>query len=244
MRRALSISLIATLAVVATGSETSEPQPIEYQVTSVKRKLILELAEDSERLSTGAQLQSGDRLRTGWFSEAEIEAPAWAARFHIGPRTRVRLAHDQPGLLLAVEEGRVRASFGELERPAAGKEEPIDRIVTTPSVVLAVRGTEYSVAVDSDGNTNVAVYSGTVEALDTAGAGAPVQIDEGYACTIIRGQRPEAPVRHRWRKGQWDKVPMPGAGQRSGHGGMGGGTGAGPGAGGQKRRGGSSRHGK
>jgi hypothetical protein len=244
MRRAFSISLLAALAVVATGSETAtQPQPIKYEVTSIKRKLERELAESSERLKIGDQLQSGDHLRTGWFSEAEIVAPAWASHFHMGPRTRVRLAHDQPGLLLVVEQGRVKATFDQLDRTTTDDEEQVDRIVTTPSVILAVRGTEYSVAVDSEGNTTVAVFSGTVEAVDIAGTNAPVQIDEGYACTINRGQAPEAPRRHRWRRGQWDRVPMPGAGQRSGHSGQGGMGGGQPG-GGQRRRGGSSRHGK
>jgi hypothetical protein len=244
------------LVVIVAGSgddgvtdQSNDAAPIRYRVASIEGKLVRELDESSERLAEGDQLQSGDRLRTGWFSEAEIVAPDWAATFRMAPRTRVRLAGERPGLLLEVGQGRVRATFNPMPVGAAAAEPeaeagaPVERIITTPSVILAVRGTDYSVAVDDDGNTTVAVFTGTVEAVDIAQSGEPVLVDEGYSCTIRRGQQPEAPRRHRWRARQWSKIGMPG-GQRRGQEGES--AGSHQGGGQQQRRrggGGSSRHG-
>ncbi len=246
--------LVSALALLGPNggdvSQTRADQPISYQVVRVKGKLVQQLAAKDQRLEVGDQLRSGDHLRTGWFSSAGITAPDWAARFQLGPRTRVQLAGERPGLLLLVDRGRVLSSFDPLAPEA--ENEAAERTVTTPSVILAVRGTEYSVAVDSAGNTTVAVFAGTVEAVDIGRTSAPVQVNSGHACTIRRGKAPATPVPHNWHRRNWQKVPMPrhhgqhrsGAyrqgspdGGRSGRSGQGG-------QGGRGGKGGSKGHGK
>lgn len=187
------------------GDDDTTARKIDYEVTRVKRKLMRELdGGGEERLAAGARLSSGDILQTGWMSSAEIAAPLWATRFALGPRTRVRLAHEVPGVLLEVERGRLRATFDPLPESEtdAGERE---RIVTTPSVVLAVRGTEYGIEVDGDGDTTVVVFEGAVEAMDATGEGEPVRIGPGLACSFRRGRGGGAQWRHGLGTGDWDR---------------------------------------
>jgi len=76
--------------------------------------------------------------------------PARGALFYVESKTTFRLAHGRPGVLLELERGRLRGVF----EPAAEGDDR-ERLVTTPSAVLAVRGTEYGVEVEKNDDTAV-----------------------------------------------------------------------------------------
>jgi ferric-dicitrate binding protein FerR (iron transport regulator) len=164
-------------------------------------------------------LAGGQRLRTGWFSTSDLLAPDYGSRFHLGSRTRVRLASDTPGVLLELERGRLRALFDKLSG-----QEPVERRIETPSAILAVRGTEYGVAVNGSGDTTLVVFSGAVEVLDRGRRAAPVRVEPGYALHVRRGRAPGAPYPHAMSSRHWDRGAMPGNPGR-----MSPGAGAGPG---------------
>jgi len=211
MNRAL-VPALAVLAL-ATAGAAPEPETLTYTVTSVKRTLV-RVADDGgkTRLAAGATARSGEVLRTGWWSAAELEQGDRQALFRLASRTRVRLAHDEPGVLLEVERGRTRAVFAPL-----GKDAPA-RLVTTPSAVLAVRGTEYGVEVAGDGTTTVAVFDGVVEVADRAGLAPPVEVTAGQSTRVRSGRAPEAPRAHGLDRADWDAGRGPDTGGRSGAG--------------------------
>ena len=248
MRR---ITLIAILALAVPGAATDGTDAVEitYDVVTVKGKLFLEVEPEPEKLSAGDHAVSGDRLRTGSSSSATLGVPTHTAVFRIDPKTTCSLAHDRPGVLLHIEKGRVRAIFGEY----AGDD---PRLVTTPSAVLAVRGTDYGVRVKKNGETRVVVFEGVVEMIDPTGKHPPTRIQAGQQTRVRSGRPVEAPSPHRLTPMDWDlgrNTPgdpgfggdpgrNPGAGSfGSGAGtpGSGGGPGSGSGSGsGSKRRGG------
>ena len=192
----LALGLVAMSA--APGAE--EPETLTYDVVAVKRKLLL-ATEDSERqLDVGDRAHSGDALRTGSRSSAELAVPARGALFHVESKTTFRLAHDRPGVLLELERGRLRAVF---EPVAEGDDR--ERLVTTPSAVLAVRGTEYGVDVEKDGDTSVVVFEGTVEVRDSTGVGEAVSIRAGEATRIRLGRAAAAPRPHGVSRDDWDR---------------------------------------
>lgn len=197
--------LAAALLLAAPALAGGEP-PIVYEVASLKGKLIHESTQGDHRLAAGEQLAGGERLRSGWFSACDLTAPDFGSRFHLGSRTRVRLASDAPGVLLELERGRLRALFDEL----LGRE-PIERQVRTPSAILAVRGTEYGVAVSRSGETTLVVFVGTVEVFDREGRAAPVVVEPGFAVHVRRGQPPGAPYAHGVTSRGWDRGAMPGS---------------------------------
>jgi hypothetical protein len=121
-----------------------------------------------------------------------------AALFRLGSGTRCTLAHDRPGLLLHVEKGHLRAIFGAF----TGED---TRLVTTPSAVLAVRGTQYGLHVEKDGDTQVVVFSGVVDVIDPRGVHPPVRVEAGQQTRIKVDKPPKTPSPHRVSPQDWDR---------------------------------------
>jgi len=195
------------------AGETSEP--LRYEVTAVKRKLFVVDPPPETQILVGANPVSGQALRTGSRSSAEIVQHEAAARFTISAKTTVRLASDRPGVLLEVDRGRLRAIFDKLVGEDTG-----ERLVVTPSAVLAVRGTEYGVEVAKSGETRVVVFSGEVEVVDLAHSGPAVVVAAGQYSTVRRGHAPGKPMSHGMGRSDWDHGRMPGSMSGRGSGGM------------------------
>jgi hypothetical protein len=247
LKKSLPWALVLAAAVAFNTGGAVEKVGTSYQLIEVKRKVYREDPAPEAQLEQNAPVAAGDLLRTGSRSAAEIVAPEAASRFRIGAKTRARLASGTPGVLLEIEEGRVHALFDVLTGADAR-----ERLVTTPSAVLAVRGTEYGVEVDGKGNTTVTVFKGVVDVHDVERRGETVRVRAGQYSEIRRGKPPRAPERHEVAPGQWERGVRPGAidpgargeGPMPG-GGEPGGTGSGPGGGGssQGSGGGGSRGG-
>jgi hypothetical protein len=201
MRHA-TIAGILGLAVLSAAPSANAPSSLNYEVTAVKHKLFLEEHGEERTLQQGDHATSGDSLRTGWRATAELAVPARAAFFHLGSSSRFRLAHDRPGVLLELERGRLRAVFGP-EEPGDGTAQ--ERLVTTPSAVLSVRGTQYGVEVAKNGETSLVVFEGVVEVTETNGIGGPVQVRAGETCRVRSGKPPSAPQLHQMSPQAWDR---------------------------------------
>lgn len=220
--RAPSLALVLVGAALAAGALPEEPAPLRYEVVAVKRSLAIVEADGERPLAVGDHAVSGDTLRTGSRSSAELEVPERAALFKVAAKTRFRLAHGQPGVLLELERGSLRAIFG----PLTGGEEQ-ERLLTTPSAVLAVRGTDYGVEVEKDGDTAVVVFAGTVEVRDTTGIGEPVRVEAGQTVRVRHGRAAGDPAPHGLSGADWDRgrrqriEAPPGAGMQSGSAGPG-----------------------
>lgn len=242
MMRWSTTAIVLTLATLAIATASEAPAVLEYDVIAVKRKLLLETADGEVALKAGDHARSGDVLRTGSRSRAELAVVDYSAKFVISSKTSFRLAHDRPGVLLEIERGSLRAIFGKL--PEGDTRE---RLITTPSAVLAVRGTDYGVEVEKDGDTSVSVFEGTVEVWDVGGVGKRMMVQAGKSSRIKRGKSASTPKAHGLSSSDWDR------GRRKAGQSMGGaqgspGMGAGNQSGGAGSRssssqGGSKRHG-
>jgi len=119
-----------------------------------------ETALASRKLATSDDVRYQELIATDRSSAAVIQFID-ATQLAIGEQARVRLDDFvfDPGaagkLNLSVEFGAIRFSTGSMAKPAY-------RIVT-PSATLAVRGTEFDLAVDNDGATYLMVRDGAVE---------------------------------------------------------------------------------
>ena len=245
MRRTTIVLIVALAALGAAPATEIEPEAgttIVYEVAAVKRHLLLSNADGELPLSKGDQAHSGDSIRTGSRSTADLEVPDLAARFHVAAKTRFHLAHERPGVLIDVERGSIRGVFGKL--PEGDDRE---RLVTTPSAVLAVRGTEYGIKVEKDGDTTLMVFEGIVEVRDPHGVNEVARVPAGQSTRIRKGRAPSKPAAHGMSAGDWDRgrrsmSSMHGSGQQmSGTGG-----GAQQGSGGSRSQssgGGSKGHG-
>lgn len=204
VRSILSITVVlaAIAAPLLLMGEGNAPL-LRYEVLRVKKKLRRVEPAPKLRLKKGDQVVAGDVLETGWFSSAEILQPEARARFRISSRSRVRLAGEVPGLLLEVEKGRLRAIFDKLE----GRED-VDRIIRTPTAVLAVRGTEYAVDVSSSGRTGIVVFRGVVDVGAIRGK-RHFALSAGQGLWIRADGMFGEPVPHNMTQRQWDRGRMP-----------------------------------
>jgi ferric-dicitrate binding protein FerR (iron transport regulator) len=143
-------------AILALSAVTAFGQPIDYRFDQVKRTVTLTTGTQELNVAAGTHAQSGTKVTTGWFSYALIATEQYRAKFEIFASTQVQLAEGTPGVLLSVDRGRIRAMFDKI----TGSE---PRVVKTPGAMLAVRGTQFDVDVDSDGRTTVDVFEGVVE---------------------------------------------------------------------------------
>jgi len=210
-----ALCLLVALTLVAAAPQppsgpagamnTGTADPLVYAVDAVDGKLLRVDGREEWPLSAGDRAIGGSELRTGWFSSADLTARRAAAHFHLNSRTHVRLASETPGVLLVLERGRLRALFDKL----TGDEAEQERRIETPSAILAVRGTEYGVAVGRGGATTLVVFEGVVEVLDPTGRTAPVQVMGGQALHLRRGEAPEQPFSHGLSRGGWDRGAMP-----------------------------------
>jgi hypothetical protein len=235
-------SVVVSLAALAVTAAPDSSAVLDYEVVSVERKLLLETEDGERAMQAGDHARSGDVLRTGSRSRAELAVSEYAARFAISAKTSFRLAHDTPGVLIEVDQGRLRAIFGKL--PDGDSRE---RLVATPSAILAVRGTEYGIDVEKNGETKIFVFEGTVEAWERGGAGKKVRLQAGQTSRIRKGRAPSTPKGHGVGPSDWDRgrrsTPSKGGLQQSpGMGSAGPGSGN-PGARSSSSKGGSKRHG-
>jgi hypothetical protein len=237
MRYAILIALIAMSGPAAATDEGAES--ITYDVVQLEGKLFLGAEPEEQRLSVGDEAVSGDHLRTGSSSSAAIGVPSHTAVFRLQAKTSCTLAHDRPGVLLYLERGRLRALFGSY----TGTD---PRLVTTPSAVLAVRGTEYGLRVKKNGNTEIVVFSGVVDVNDPSGKNPPIRVEAGQQSRIKAGRPAQAPTPHRLTPFDWDQgrtASSPGMGDGRGYPGRQSGSLGAPGAGATGNQGGSKKHG-
>jgi len=208
---------LALLLVCFTSFSVFGGSP-DYRFDEVKRKVVVKSGNEESRVDAGNEAKSGDKVSTGWFSYALIAAPKHAAKFEIFSSTDVVLAAGDPGVILSLDRGHLRAIFDKI----TGSE---PRIVQTPGALLAVRGTKYDVDVDSSGHTTLNVIEGTVEVRSQLRP-EPMLIHAGEQA--IYGRR-EPPVmrpapEHRGRdidgrsEGHGGRPEGPEAGEPHGHG--------------------------
>ncbi len=246
MRYAILITLTTLIAISFSAAATDESaatdegaESITYDVVQVEGKLFLAGEPEELRLSIGDQAVSGDRLRTGSSSSAAIGVPSHTTVFRLQAKTSCTLAHDRPGVLLHLEKGRLRALFGS----HTGTD---PRLVTTPSAVLAVRGTEYGLKVKKNGDTSIVVFEGVVEVTDPSGENPPIRVEAGQQSRIKPGRPAKAPSPHRLTTFDWDQgrsTPAPGMGVGGPNSGSQSGTIGSQGAGAAGSQGGSKKHG-
>ncbi len=161
---------------------------LSYRFDEVKRSVFLLPGGDKSketRVAKGGAASSGDMVRTGWLGQTVIAAPARNSRFEIFANTQVKLAGGEPGVLLVLEKGRIKAFFQAL---IEGSHE--ERRVAVPGALLAVRGTRYGVEVDKDGKSILVVFEGVVEILPKAPHTEPVRVKAGEWSAFGPGRAP------------------------------------------------------
>jgi hypothetical protein len=165
------------------------------RIAGVEGQVILTRADGSRvtPLKSGTLIQLGDILKTGPKSSAAVlfaDDSALTLHSHGEMRFDHLSAHGKTGMV----DTRVRLLKGRMEtrvRPSVGPGTRYE--IHTPSAISAVRGTEYRVAVTSEGNaSNIEVLAGKVE---VSGAEKQRLVESGFGTRIVKGEPPSPPVK-------------------------------------------------
>lgn len=127
-------------------------------------------------------LKAGDEMRTARASTVEIYMDD-GSKVKMAPLSAFKLsAENKEAVSLGLYFGRVRSWVKKFSRKFE---------VRTPSAVCAVRGTDFMVSADADGNSRVEVYEGSVLTGDSKGNSGLVR--EGQFSDIPNGGKMKDP---------------------------------------------------
>ena len=204
----LFVLLIVSVPLLAQGDIRGEMISVKGTVNLVRGKAA------PVPLHKHDQVVAGDEILTDRKSSATVRMPD-GSTLQIYPNSHMVLL-DESGSwrdFLHVFLGNVRVQIEKL----SGRPNP--KTLTTPTAVISVRGTVFSVAVDRNGDTQVGVAKGLVSVANQVHPADEVMVKPGMNVWVRRSERPTKPQRM--------EQSMPGMG--SGEMGMpGGGMGAGP----------------
>jgi hypothetical protein len=156
----------------------------------------------SRPLRIGDPVQSGEELLTGENAEAVIQTSD-GSTVRIFPDSRI-IFHDRPGdlrQLLHLFLGSIKVHIERI----SGRPNPHQ--LTTPTAVIAVRGTTFSIFVDESDATLVAVDEGLVGVANVASPAQEVLLRRGQRTWVGRGLPPIMAQAFRGRSERADRIP-------------------------------------
>lgn len=220
--------LVAVVALLLLVLQVSAQNRKAGQISAVKGKVSLVRGQSTPvLLHLRDEVQTGDSILTDAKSSATIRLPDGSA-VRIFPNSRVELRPEDGKWkeFLHVLLGTVRVQIEKL----SGRPNP--KVITTPTAIIAVRGTTFAVAVEQNGDTQVGLEKGLVAVASQLHPEQEVLVQPGQAVWVRHGVNPGQPQRM--------QQPMPGL---RGPGPSGFGMG-GPGGSGAKHSTGGSRRGR
>ena len=206
-RTYFSFVVLFVLLLVALPTWAAPPS-VEGQMTIVKGKVSLVRGQASPvLLRTHDTVKSGDEILTDHKSTATIRMPD-GSTVRIYPDSHVVLRTETGSWreFLHVFLGTVRVQIEKL----SGR--PNSKTLTTPTAIIAVRGTIFAVLVEQTGNTEVGVAKGLVSVANQLHPRDEVMVKPGQSVWVRRDRRPTQP--------QMMREPMPGLWGRNGWDGM------------------------
>ena len=229
MRAGVSVSLAALILIVVTArssdAQTPPPSPGSGRLVSLTGELSVRRgAMAAQFLKLHELVQVGDEIATGSNSEAVIQTSD-GSTIRIFPDSRVIFSEGSPGIqgFLQLFLGSIKVHIEKL----SGRPNP--HTMTTPTAIIAVRGTTFSVFVDETDATLVAVDEGIVAVSNVRLPSQELLLRRGQKTWVRPGQPPMLAARFRGPSERADMIP--GRGSMGMQGGAMGGTGMGQGSG-------------
>lgn len=198
IRTHFNLSAVFVLLVVALPLWAAPPAGVEGQMTEVKGDVsVVRGQAPPVPLRKNDTVQAGDEILTDRKSSATIRMPD-SSTVRIYPNSHVVLRTETGTWkeFLHVLLGNVRVQIEKL----SGRPNP--KSLTTPTAIIAVRGTIFGVEVERTGDTKVGVGKGLVSVANQLHPADEVLVKAGQSVWVRRDQRPTAP--------EMMREPMPG----------------------------------
>jgi len=203
------LAALAILASIATAQPI--PEPGLTRVVSLTGTLtVTRLRQDPWLLRLHDAVQSGDELATGENSQAVLRS-ADGSTVVVYPDSRLVFNERSADVreLLHLFLGSIKVHIERISgRPNPHK-------MTTPTAVIAVRGTTFSVFVDDTDSTLIAVEEGEVAVANTQLPGQEVVLRAGQRTWVRPGQLPQQARAFRGRSERADLAQGMGRGREA-----------------------------
>jgi hypothetical protein len=189
----MRVAAVAIALLLAYPTASQAPDPGTGLVESVHGKQVMQRSGSQLRsLRKKDRVVAGAEILTGKDSRATIRR-ADGSKVEIYPDSRVVFRDPSSGVaeFLHLFLGRVKLHIEKL----SGR--PNDHQMTTPTALIAVRGTRFSVRVDENETTSVAVEEGVVSVRNPTVPDGEILLRRGERSRVQRGIAPEAPQRFR-----------------------------------------------
>ncbi len=177
---------VLTVALLLCGIAAAQTSPIVARAASVTGRAALSSAgAPAFALTSGYLLNPGDLVDTRGGGRVVIDLSDGS------------MVIVQPGSVVLIKDYRAAASLRELFDITVGQVRvkinhfggrPNPYRMNSPTASIAVRGTEFSIAVASNGDTRVEVYEGAVEVTSLTNPDQKVLIEAGRAVLVGAGQ--------------------------------------------------------
>lgn len=168
------------------------------QISAVKGNVSLIRGQNAPvLLHQRDEVQTGDSILTDAKSSTTLRLPDGSA-VRIFPNSRVELRPEDGKWkeFLHVLLGTIRTKIEKV----SGRPNP--KVITTPTAIIAVRGTTFAVAVEQNGDTQVGLEKGLVAVASQLHPEHEVLVQPGQEVWVRHGQNPGQPQRM--------QQPMPG----------------------------------
>lgn len=149
-------------------------------------------ASQPESLAPGQTLAVGDEVRSGPEANATLQFED-GSELLLQSSSRLMIERSTMYGPSGMLDARMRLPEGRSENKVAPAKGPASRFeITTPSAVIAVRGTEYRVGMDAQ--QDVARTEVLAQRVQVAASGQSTEVPEGFGSVTRTGEPPSAPV--------------------------------------------------
>jgi ferric-dicitrate binding protein FerR (iron transport regulator) len=190
---ALLLALLAGLVVPLAALQKPEPEPVNVpggsaQVLEVKGKVSVTTAQGaSAEAQRGMVLPPDTNIETAKGSVVLLLSDGSQILLRSKTRVVLKTPNSSEGHFLQMLLGEILAHI----QKRLGETPPFR--MGTPSAVITVRGTRFSVRVDRKGRTTVQVFEGIVEVEGLGEKPRAVLVRPGYWTEVEPGRQPQTP---------------------------------------------------
>lgn len=187
MLKRLTIASASLACGLGTAWAQSQPCDGAINADGAAAEIVALTGQGQARAKTGdpwAAAALAQRLRPG----ADMRTLALSsAALLLGDRSQIRMAANAQVRLCDARPGQTRIELGLGRLWVRAKGQPAGLQLQTPAAVAAVRGTDWDVQVDAQGQTVLTVLSGRIEVSNAQGR---VDVGPSEQATVVPGQAP------------------------------------------------------
>src|SRR5688500_9813391 len=178
-RFAAALTILAAILPAAVAGQESNVALVHKLL--LDQQMVVTHQSQSQPATLGQRLANGDLVLTSANTRAAIRFMDDGSLVRLNPNSRLTVRTDGNR---EAQQKTLELEFGELWARVTAQQRERGFQVQTPSGVAAVKGTEFVVRVDAQGNTTILTFDGAVDFFNNAGL---ITIERGRKASAANG---------------------------------------------------------